>query len=85
MSGMALFLRGLDRVADVDDLRVRHEIQDDTFHRPYEVIVRSEIGSERDDSRQVCSLADVLVGRKYRTSDLERQESQGGRRPETRS
>src|SRR5208337_175387 len=46
-------IEGLDRVADVDDLRLGSDSENDAFHGADEMIVESEISSKSDD-RNAC-------------------------------
>src|SRR5579863_2303475 len=41
-------IESLHGIADVDDLRVRNNIQDDALHRPHKVVVVAEVGSQSD-------------------------------------
>src|SRR5260221_14138345 len=48
-------VEGLYRMADVNDLRVGHDAEDDAFHCPDKVVVQAEVGGQSDDGavRQV--------------------------------
>ena len=42
-------VESLHGVADIDDLRLRHDIQDDAFHCAYKMIVAAEVGSQSNN------------------------------------
>src|SRR5260370_24896318 len=42
-------IEGLHSVADIDDLRIRHNIEDDALHRAHKVVVGAKIGSQSND------------------------------------
>ena len=57
-------IEGLHRVADVDNLRIRHNVQDHAFHRTHKVVVVPEIGGQGNDRtiRQGClSMEDTVL------------------------
>src|SRR5579863_5391589 len=41
-------IESLHGMADVDDLRIRNNIQDDALHRSHKVVVVAEVGSQSD-------------------------------------
>jgi hypothetical protein len=42
-------IEGLHRMADIDNLRLRHNIQDDALHDAHKMIVAAEVGGQSDN------------------------------------
>src|SRR6202043_909720 len=42
-------IEGLDGMANIDNLRLRHNIQNDALHDAYKMVVGAEVGGQSDD------------------------------------
>src|ERR1022692_4337147 len=42
-------VKRLHRMADIDNLRLRHDVQDHAFHDAYKMVIAAEVGGQSDD------------------------------------